>query len=58
MSNSSEIWEHIKQVCIDEHVLEADELDKIEERIRSGRITASDWKLAIENTLAKEEQDA
>lgn len=58
MSNSSEIWDQIKQVCIDEQQVETGELDKIEEKVLSGRVTSSDWKLAIENTLAQEEEDA
>ncbi len=58
MSNSSEIWDRIKQVVTDEKLVESEELDKIDTRIESGRINAGDWKLAIENTLLKEEQDA
>jgi hypothetical protein len=58
MSNSSEIWGRIEQVIESEQLIESEELDKIGRRIESGRINAGDWKLAIENTLLKEEQDA
>lgn len=58
MSNSSEIWERIEQVIAGEQLIESEELDKIDRRIESGRINTGDWKLAIENTLLKEEQDA
>jgi hypothetical protein len=58
MSNSEAIWERIKQVISNGGLIDAEEIEKLEPRIESGRITSGDWKLAVENTLLKEEKDA
>jgi len=58
MSNSSDIWEQIKQIISDENLVDNEELEKIGRKMESGNINTGDWKLAVENTLIKEEEDA
>ncbi len=55
MSKAEELWERIRDVISTDQLVDGNELQSVEELVKTGRITSEDWRLALENTIFKED---
>ncbi len=57
MSRTEELWERIRDTINTDQLVDRNELQSVEETVKTGRIKSEDWRLALEKTLFKEEND-
>ena len=57
MSRSVELWNEIQEQIAKENLIETNQLEVIKKKILAGKVKAEDWRLALENTHLKEENN-
>lgn len=58
MDRSEELWGEIKEQILAEQLATEEELQGLTPSVIEGRVTSDDWKIAIENSLLRGDDDA
>ena len=58
MSRSEDLWGEIKEQILAGQLVTEEELQGLTPMVIEGRVTLDDWKIAIENSLLRGDDDA
>jgi uncharacterized protein (DUF1015 family) len=57
MTRTEELWNEIKDEILAEDLISQKQIDFLQQRVLSKKVTIEDWNLAIENTVLKDDDN-